>query len=152
MTTRCRRSGPMARSASPIPLHARSSSHSRSSSKRRPMRHSPPRASRPNGNVPATPARRTRYRRVMTHPAYDQLTDAFMRVYRFEHLQAITMWDHSTYMPPGGNEARSAAMGELAALIHRLRTAPELGGFLERASKVPLDEHEQADLREMQLT
>ena len=88
----------------------------------------------------------------MTHPAYDQLTDAFLRVYRFEHLQAITMWDHSTYMPPGGNEARSAAMGELAALIHRLRTAPELGGFLERAGKEPLDEHERANLREMQRT
>ena len=86
------------------------------------------------------------------HALYDQLTAAFERIYRFEHLQAITMWDHSTYMPPGGNEARSAALGELAALIHRLRTARELGPLLERAGNEPLDEAERANLREMQRT
>jgi carboxypeptidase Taq len=86
------------------------------------------------------------------HAAYDELATAFLRVYRFEHLQAITMWDHSTYMPPGGSEARSAALGELAALIHRMRTAPELGALLERATGEPLDEPAQANLREMQRT
>ncbi len=85
-------------------------------------------------------------------PAYDQLTSAFLRVYRFEHLQAITMWDHSTYMPTGGSEARSAALGELAALIHRMRTAPEVGPLLESAAAEPLDEHAHANLREMQRT
>ena len=48
------------------------------------------------------------------HPTYDQLTSAFERIYRFEHLQAISIWDHATYMPPGGNEARSAALYRLA--------------------------------------
>ncbi len=86
------------------------------------------------------------------HPKYDQLTDAFLRIYRFEHLQAITMWDHATYMPPGGNDARSAALGELAALIHRLRTAPELGRLLEGAAAEPLDDVGRANLREMQRT
>jgi carboxypeptidase Taq len=86
------------------------------------------------------------------HPKYDQLTAAFLRIYRFEHLQAITMWDHATYMPPGGNDARSAALGELAALIHRLRTAPELGPLLEGAAAEPLDDVGRANLREMQRT
>jgi carboxypeptidase Taq len=86
------------------------------------------------------------------HPAYDQLTGAFQRMYRFEHLQAITMWDHATYMPPGGSEARSAALGELAALIHRLRTAPELGTWLDAAAREPLDDLARANLREMQRT
>jgi len=86
------------------------------------------------------------------HPTYDQLTATFERIYRFEHLQAITMWDHSTYMPAGGNEARSAALGELAALIHRLRTAPEVGRLLERAANEPLDDSESANVREMQRT
>src|SRR5688572_25817961 len=52
-------------------------------------------------------------------------------------------------MPPGGSEARSAALAELAGLIHRLRTAPELGPLLEQADREPLDEHERANLREM---
>ncbi|MGE5186900.1 MAG: carboxypeptidase M32, partial [Acidobacteriota bacterium] len=84
------------------------------------------------------------------HPSYDQLTAAFLRMYRFEHLQAITAWDHATYMPPGGNGARSAAMGELAAHLHRLRTAPELAPALQAAAREPLDELARANLREMQ--
>ncbi len=84
--------------------------------------------------------------------AYDQLTAAFLRLHRFEHLQAITMWDHATYMPPGGNEARSAALGELAALIHRMRIAPELGDLLARATREPLDDDARANVREMQRT
>ncbi|HEU0030355.1 MAG TPA: carboxypeptidase M32 [Kofleriaceae bacterium] len=86
------------------------------------------------------------------HPNYDQLAATFLRIYRFEHLQAITMWDHSTYMPPGGAEARSAALGELAALIHRMRTAPELGELLARAADEALDDEQRANLREMQRT
>jgi carboxypeptidase Taq len=86
------------------------------------------------------------------HPTYDQLTAAFLRVYRFEHLQAITMWDHSTYMPPGGSEARSAALGELAALIHRMRTAAELGPWFDSAARETLDDDQRANLREMQRT
>ncbi len=86
------------------------------------------------------------------HPQYDQLTAAFERIYRFEHLQAITMWDHATYMPPGGNDARSAALGELAALIHRLRTAAEIGPQLAAAAREPIDDVGRANLREMQRT
>ncbi len=82
--------------------------------------------------------------------SYDQLSAAFLRMYRFEHLQAITMWDHATYMPPGGNDARGAAMAELAAHLHRLRTAPELAALFATASTEPLDDVSRANLREMQ--
>ena len=78
---------------------------------------------------------------------YDLLAASFERTYRFEHLQAIVMWDHSTYMPPGGNEARSAALAELAALLHRMRTAPELGPQLEAAAGEALDDTQRANLR-----
>jgi carboxypeptidase Taq len=84
------------------------------------------------------------------HPHYDQLAATFQRIYRFEHLQALAMWDHATYMPPGGNDARSASMAELAALIHRLRTAAELGKELSAAERETLDEVATANLREMQ--
>jgi carboxypeptidase Taq len=83
------------------------------------------------------------------HPQYDLLTAVYQRIYRFEHLQAIAMWDHSTYMAPGGNEARSGALAELAAHLHRLRTAPELGSSLTAAAREPLDETSRANLREM---
>lgn len=86
------------------------------------------------------------------HPNYDQLTSAFERIYRFEHLQAIVSWDHATNMPPGGNTARSAALAELAALIHRLRTAPELGTYLTAAAAETLDDVARANVREMQRT
>src|SRR5258706_8911234 len=59
------------------------------------------------------------------------------------------MWDHSTYMPPGGNDARSAAMGELAAHLHRLRTAPELAPLLASAEQESLDDVARANLREI---
>ncbi len=82
-------------------------------------------------------------------PQYERLTSAFQRIYRFEHLQAITSWDYDTYMPPGGSEARGAALGEMAALLHRMRTAPELGTWLTDAVNEPLGEDERANLREM---
>ena len=86
------------------------------------------------------------------HPKYDSLTAAFLRMYRLEHVQAITSWDHETFMPPKGAEARGAALGELAALIHRLRTAPELAEWIAIARSEPLGEIERANLREMQRT
>lgn len=86
----------------------------------------------------------------MTTPRYDQLTDAFLRIYRFEHLQAITAWDHAVNMPPKGNDARAAAMGELASHLHRLRTAPELGDLLARVADESLDDLARANVREMQ--
>src|SRR5881628_235497 len=36
-------------------------------------------------------------RSVSKHPRYDDLAAAFLRIYRFEHLNALAMWDHSTY-------------------------------------------------------
>jgi carboxypeptidase Taq len=87
---------------------------------------------------------------VSAHPSYDQLTAAFVRMYRFEHLQAITSWDYATYMPPGSNEARASALAELGAHIHQLRTAPELAALFAAAAHEPVDELARANLREMQ--
>ena len=82
-------------------------------------------------------------------PAYDLLADAHLRLHRFGHLASITRWDQETYMPPKGIEARSAALAELAALMHRMRTEPGLGERLERAAQEPLDPLQRANLREM---
>lgn len=83
------------------------------------------------------------------HPSYDQASSSFAQIYRFEHLQALAGWDYAAYMPTGGSDARSAAMAELAAHIHRLRTASELGKHLRAAGDETLDEDARANLREM---
>ncbi len=88
----------------------------------------------------------------MTHtatPAYDQLAATYARLHRFEHLQAIAGWDQAANMPPKGNEARAAAMAELAALTHRLRTEPQARSQLAQAEQEPLSELQRANLREI---
>ncbi|MEK8031611.1 carboxypeptidase M32 [Ideonella sp. DXS29W] len=82
-------------------------------------------------------------------PQYDALTDRFTRIHRFAHLQHMAHWDQQANMPPSGNEARSAALAEMAALLHRLRTDPELGGGLEAAGHESLSDQQRANLREM---
>ena len=82
-------------------------------------------------------------------PAYDLLCAAHLRLYRFSHLGSITRWDQETHMPHKGNEARAAALAELAALMHRLSTEPQLGERIDRAEQEPLDEAQRANLREI---
>lgn len=82
-------------------------------------------------------------------PVYDGLAEHSLRLYRFEHLGAICSWDQASMMPPGGSEARSAAMAELAGHVHRLRTDPTIAGRLDRAEQEPLDDVQRANLREL---
>ncbi|MDC7698466.1 carboxypeptidase M32 [Vogesella indigofera] len=85
----------------------------------------------------------------MTTPAYQQAVAAFTRLYRYQHLAAIAGWDQAAMMPPGGNEARGAAMAELQLLMHGLLTAPALQQALQAAAQESLSDAEQASLREM---
>ena len=82
-------------------------------------------------------------------PQYDALTRRFTRIHRFTHLQNIAQWDQAANMPPHGNEARSAAMAEIAGLLHRLRTEQALEQELGAARSEALDAAQQANLREM---
>lgn len=85
----------------------------------------------------------------MTTPAYDHLTATYQRLHRLGHLGAIAGWDQAANMPAKGNEARAAALAELAALMHRMRTDPALGQQLERAEQENLDDLQRANLREI---
>ncbi|MFO1217574.1 MAG: carboxypeptidase M32 [Burkholderiaceae bacterium] len=82
-------------------------------------------------------------------PSYDALTQAFDRLHKLEHLQSIAGWDQAALMPPGGAEARAAAMAEMAALLHRLHTEASLRDRLARAERESLSEAQRANLREM---
>jgi carboxypeptidase Taq len=82
-------------------------------------------------------------------PAYDELSGTWTRLHHLSHLQSIVGWDQAANMPPKGNEARAAAMSEMAALLHRMRTDPKLPDQLSRAEQEPLSEEQRANLREM---
>ncbi len=82
-------------------------------------------------------------------PAYDELSTTWTRMHRLGHLQSIAGWDQAANMPPKGNEARAAAMAEMAALLHRMRTDAKLPDHLKRAEQEPLSDMQRANLREM---
>jgi len=82
-------------------------------------------------------------------PAYDELSTTWTRMHRLGHLQSIAGWDQAANMPPKGNEARAAAMAEMAALLHRMRTDAKLPDHLKRAEQEPLTDMQRANLREM---
>lgn len=81
--------------------------------------------------------------------AYRELERTYLRLHRFEHARAIVWWDQASNMPAKGNAARGAALAELAALLHRMRTDPELGARIAAAEHEPLTELERANLREI---
>jgi carboxypeptidase Taq len=82
-------------------------------------------------------------------PAYDALRANYARMHHLGHLQSIAGWDQAANMPPRGNEARAAAMSEMAALLHRMRTDPSMQQQLARAGGEPLSAVQQANLREI---
>ena len=85
----------------------------------------------------------------MATPTYDALTTHYTRLHRLQHLASIAGWDQAANMPPKGNEARAAALAELAALMHDMRTDAALSDRIARAEQEPLDDHQRANLREI---
>ena len=83
-------------------------------------------------------------------PAYDELSTTWSRLHRLGHLQSLAGWDQAANMPPKGNAARAAALSEMAALMHRLRTDPSLADSIARAEQEALSELQRANLREIQ--
>jgi carboxypeptidase Taq len=53
-------------------------------------------------------------------------------------------------MPPKGNDARAAALAELAGMMHRMRTEPGLRETIARAGQEPLSDLQRANLREVE--
>ena len=85
----------------------------------------------------------------MTLPAYSALTTVFTRLYRYQHLGAFMGWDQAAMMPPGGNEARGAALAELQLLMHQTLTDPALPALMTQATNEALSDEQRASLHEM---
>lgn len=82
-------------------------------------------------------------------PSYDVLTSACARLHHLNHLQSLAQWDQAANMPPRGNEARAAALAEMATLMHRLRADPAVEDTLARAELEMLSDLQRANLREI---
>jgi carboxypeptidase Taq len=82
--------------------------------------------------------------------AYATLVASFTKLYRYQHLAQIVAWDQAAMMPSKGNEARSAAMAELAVLLHGTLTAPHVGPALNDAKAELAGAEELASVREME--
>lgn len=82
-------------------------------------------------------------------PAYDELAATCLRLHHLEHLQSLAGWDQAANMPPKGNAARAAAMAEMSALLHRMRTDAAFGRRIDEAEQEPLSDLQRANLREI---
>ena len=81
--------------------------------------------------------------------AYAALTRRFERLHHLGHLQSLASWDRAAMMPAKGNEARAAALSEMASLMHGMLTDPALSVELGLAQAEDLDDEQGANLREM---
>ncbi|NVB76871.1 MAG: carboxypeptidase M32 [Kofleriaceae bacterium] len=81
--------------------------------------------------------------------AYATLVASFTKLYRYQHLASMVAWDQAAMMPSKGNDARGAAMAELAVLLHETLTAPHLAAAFEAAKTEAADPMEAASVREM---
>lgn len=81
--------------------------------------------------------------------SYETLVRSFTKLYRYQHLSAIAAWDQAAMMPSRGNDARGAALAELAVLMHETLTAPQLATALSAAEGEVTDPVERASVREM---
>jgi carboxypeptidase Taq len=84
-----------------------------------------------------------------TTPTYTDLAAQQTKLHHYQHLASIVSWDQAANMPSKGNGARAAALAELAALMHRMRTDASLPARITRAEQEPLDEMQRANLREI---
>ena len=63
----------------------------------------------------------------------DELKALLREVDDLGRAGAVLSWDQTTYMPPGGAEARGRQLSTLAKLAHEKFTSPEIGKLLDAA-------------------
>jgi carboxypeptidase Taq len=61
----------------------------------------------------------------------EELRARLAEIYDLRAASALLTWDQSTYMPPGGSEARARQIALLERLAHEKLTDPALGRLLE---------------------
>ena len=80
--------------------------------------------------------------------AFEKLAELGRKLEALEHAQSMLSVDEAVMMPHGGGEKRAESMAMLAGLYHEMATAPEIADWLAAASEEPLDDMQQAAIRE----
>jgi carboxypeptidase Taq len=63
--------------------------------------------------------------------AYEFLLRRSRETAGFASMSSLLGWDQETYMPPKAGAYRAEQMGQIAGLVHRLGTAPEVGDWIK---------------------
>lgn len=82
--------------------------------------------------------------------SFARLDELGRRLEAIEHAQAMLGVDEAVNMPTGGGEKRAEALSVLAGMYHEMATAPQIADWIGAAADEPLDEMQQAALRELQ--
>ncbi|MGA8941909.1 MAG: carboxypeptidase M32 [Thermoactinomyces sp.] len=69
------------------------------------------------------------------HEKWECLKKKLREIYDLEAVIQVLTWDQNTYMPPAGAEARGKQLSALGEMVHRKKTAPELGEILEELAQ-----------------
>ncbi|KPV51719.1 carboxypeptidase [Kouleothrix aurantiaca] len=64
-------------------------------------------------------------------PKFEQLQERLAEVTDLQAAAAVLGWDQTTYMPPGGTEARGRQMATLARIAHEKFTDDAVGALLD---------------------
>jgi len=80
---------------------------------------------------------------------YTDLSRIFLRLSRFDHLNAIASWDMATMMPVNGSQARGEALAELSVLRHQILSDKKIARLIRDAEQENLDDIERANLNEI---
>ena len=81
--------------------------------------------------------------------SFQKLDELGHKLEALEHALAILGADEATHMAVGGGEKRAEAMSSLAGMLHRQATEPQIGDWLSAAEAEPLNEEQQAAVREL---
>ena len=66
-------------------------------------------------------------------PTLDRLKIRLLEANDLSSAASLLRWDQTTYMPPGGAEARGRQLATLSRLAHETFTDAETGRLLEAA-------------------
>ncbi len=81
----------------------------------------------------------------------DELKQRLLEVYDLQGAAALLNWDQTTYMPPGGAEARGRQIALLSRLAHERFTDPAIGRLLDELrpyeESLPYDSDDAALIR-----
>ena len=80
--------------------------------------------------------------------AFEKLTELGRKLEALDHAQSMLGVDEAVMMPHGGGEKRAESMAVLAGMYHEMATAPGIADWLAAAAEEPLDDMQQAAIRE----